>query len=603
MYEIQAGKTTVAMKNVGYAKRGYHYVKDYGMTKLYRKAQERLQRDGLEKGYQDWLAEQRPAKSELMLQREHRFAYRPLISVIVPLYRTRELYLRQMIESVLNQTYGNLELCLADGSGGDTSVGRVVQGYARQDKRVRYRKLPDNRGISENTNAALDMARGEYLAFLDHDDTLEDFALFEIVKYLQEYPDTDMLYTDEDKMSGDSASFFQPHFKPDFNPALLRSNNYICHLLVVKKELADCAGRFCSRFDGSQDYDFILRCSERAGRIGHIPRILYHWRCHEDSTASNPESKAYAYKAGKRAVEEHLERLHIRASVEQTDSPGFYRVNYELESVPKVCIVLLDVPGLKTFGRFLRAVNRSRSYANLEVLALLEAPEKNKLILNFLKQHRQIPIKVVYCNSACNKFVTFSRLAGNLDSEYLLFMGSRLEKISRGFVETFLGSAMRPQTGAVGGRVYGSDRRLRYGAKILGLNGFAGDAFAGLKLGYSGYFHKAVLQQNFHAVSDRAMMVRKEYFLRVGGFSEDVEDRMKDVDLCLKLEGIGLKNIYEPGIVLITRERAVSRKKTARQAQAFGKKWSGILSEPDGCYNSNLSLEHTDYRIAGFRKK
>ena len=591
------------MRKVGYAKRGYHYVKSYGVAKLYRKVQERLHRNRLEKDYQDWMFRNRPAESEKELQREHAFAWQPLISIAVPVYRTPELFLREMIESVLRQTYGNLELCLADGSGEDTSVQTIVQEYMQQDGRIRYEKLSKNLGISGNTNAALALASGDYLALLDHDDVLEEHALFEIVRWLQEHPDADMLYTDEDKMTFDSSTYFQPHFKPDFNLDLLRSNNYICHFLVVKKELVEKAGAYREEYDGAQDYDFILRCSENAIQIGHIPKVLYHWRSHTASTATNPESKMYAYEAGRRAILAHLKRQGVEASVEMMDNLGFFRVNYALVSVPKVSIVLLDVPSIAVLRRFVKAVSANRTYANLEILFLFEDQDKNKLILNFIKEHRQIPIKVVYCISACNKFVTFSRLAEKLDSDYLIFAESRVEKVSRGWIETLLGNAMRTDAGAVGGRVYDNNRRLKHGAKVLGLNGSAGDVFAGLKLGYSGYFHKAALQQNFHAVSGKAMMVSREHFLKAGGFSEDVEDRMKDVDLCLKLEQLGLRNIYDPGVILVEQKYRARRRRVLKAAVGFEKKWRHLLLSPDKYYNCNLSLDDADCRIQDYELK
>ncbi len=588
------------MKNVSYAKRGYQYVKSYGVKRLSRKVQERLYRNRLEKGYQDWMLRNRPADSEKELQRAHRFEYAPCISVVVPAYRTQEEYLREMIESVLSQTYQNLELCIADGSGEEDSVRSVVESYRRKDSRIRYEKLSENRGISGNTNAALALASGEYVALLDHDDVLEEHALFEVVKWLSMHPGTDLLYSDEDKLTFDSSTYFQPHFKPDFNPELLRSNNYICHLLVVKRSLLEKVGRYHEEFDGAQDYDFILRCTEQAEEIGHIPKILYHWRSHPASTAADPESKAYAYEAGRRAVECHLERLGLVGTVEKMENPGFYRTVYELSSLPKVSIIVLDVPRMGVLRKFVKTVSRNQTYGNLELLLLLEESEKNKIILNFIKEHRQIPIKVVYCTSACNKFVTFSRLAEKLDSEYFLFMESRIERISRGWLELFLGNVQHAGTGAVGGRIYDNNRRLKHGVRILGLNGQIGDAFAGLPMGYTGYFHKVVLQQNSHAVSGKAMMIRKNYFLEVGGFSEDVEDRMKDVDLCLKLECIGLHNIYDPGIVL-TEQKYANRKRSVRRAAAFEKKWKELLQKPDRYYNPNLSLEDTKYRIQELR--
>lgn len=590
------------MKNVNYAKRGYHYVKSYGVTQLRRKVQERLYRNSLERGYQNWMIKQRPAPGEKELQREHQFLREPLLSVVVPLYRTLEPYFREMAESVLAQTYQKLELCLADGSGEDETVRMAAQEYVSRDPRVRYEKLAGNLGISGNTNEALKMASGDYVVLLDHDDLLEEHALFEVVKWLSEHPDTEMLYTDEDKVTFDSGTYFQPHLKPDFNLDLLRSNNYICHMLVVSRALLHRVGMYREEFDGAQDYDFILRCAEQALVIGHIPKILYHWRCHESSTAANPESKAYAYAAGQRALKEHLVRMGIGGAVEALKNPGFYRVNYTPDPTKKISIVLLDSPDFAVFKRFMRVVASGQNYGNLEILLLLDTPEKNKLILNFIKEHRQMPIKVVYCTSACNKFVTFSRLAEKLDSDYLLFMESRIEKAGREFLEILLGCAQRADAGAVGGRVYDGNRKLKYGAKILGLLGLAGDAFAGLPFGYGGYFHKAVLQQNYHAVSGKFMMIDRSRFLDAGGFSEDVEDRMKDVDLCLKLERLGFRNIYEPGAFLIEQKRRIRKRKT-RRAPVFEKKWKELLETPDRYYNSNLSLEDTSCRIRGLRRR
>ncbi len=594
-------KKVVFSSGPDYAKRGYHYVKNYGVPKLYRKARERLSRDALERDYQEWMLAERPADSEKELQREHHFPWEPLISIVVPTYCPEEVFLREMIESVLKQTYGKLELCIADGGGETDFTEQIIRGYMKQDDRIRYRKLPENLGISGNTNEAVAMAEGDFLAFLDHDDLLEEHALFEIVRWLQEHPSAELIYTDEDKVAADSGMFFHPHLKPDFNLELLRSNNYICHFLVVRRELLQRVGFFRPEYDGAQDYDLVLRCAEQTGEIGHVPRVLYHWRSHRASTSADPSCKDYTRLAGRHALEAHLERMGLAAQVEDLDDPGFYRVSYELQSVPKVCVVLLDVPNLNTLKRFVKAIQANRTYANFEILALIDASEKNKLIGNFVKEHRQTPIKVVYCTSACNKFVTFSRLAEKLDSEYLLFLESRTERISRGFLETFLGNAERPEVGAVGGRVYDSAGRLKCGAKVLGLDGLAGDAFAGLRMGYTGYFHKTILRQNFHAVSGEAMMVRREYFLKAGGFSEDVEDRMKDVDLCLKLERMGLQNVYEPGVLLIEQKYRTRKRKAARPAAAFEKKWKELLLEPDKYYNENLSLEAHDFRVREFR--
>ena len=327
--------------HAGLAQRGYQYVKAYGMGKLYRKAREHFGRNALERGYQEWMILNRPSESEKELQREHHFVQEPLISIVVPIYRTPEVFLREMIESVLNQTYGKLELCLADGSGEDDTAGTVICEYVEKDPRVRYQKLGSNLGIAGNTNAAVNMAEGEYVALLDHDDLLEEHALFEIVKWLQNHPETDMVYTDEDKVTFDSKTYFKPHFKPDFNRELLRSNNYICHLLTVKKDLLMEAGLYKEEFDGAQDYDYILRCAEKTDSIYHIPKILYHWRCHENSTSENPDSKLYAFKAGKKALEDHIKRKKIDAKVEEGPYHGTYHIIYGYSKTMPITIIVV----------------------------------------------------------------------------------------------------------------------------------------------------------------------------------------------------------------------------------------------------------------------
>jgi len=288
--------------------RGLRYIRQYGPAQLYIKIKERRDRNRAEAGYDRWLRNQLPDGAEDAKQRAAAFEAMPCISVLVPAYETPEPFLRQMIESVLSQSYSHLELCIADGSPGD-GVQKIVESYGEKDSRIRYQRLSENRGISENTNEALAMATGEYIGLLDHDDLLLPGALFEVVKALNEAGGADAVYTDEDKVNMDLTHHFQPHFKPDFNLEYLRSNNYICHFFVVKRELACQVGGFQREFDGAQDHDFIFRCTEQAGKVLHIPKVLYSWRCHEASTASNPESKRYAYEAGKRAVAAHLKRM------------------------------------------------------------------------------------------------------------------------------------------------------------------------------------------------------------------------------------------------------------------------------------------------------
>ena len=292
-----------------YAKKGLRYWKSQGSAAMVGKVVSKVKTASTrEIPYQKWIVRHLPGSKELEKQRRTKFEYQPKISIVVPLYKTPEKYLRQLVDTVKAQTYPNWELCLSDGSGADSPIRKLLESLASSDERIKVIFHEKPLQISENTNAGIEAATGDYIAFADHDDELTPHALFQCVKALNENRDIRILYSDEDKMSMDGHKFFQPHFKPDYNPDLLCTVNYICHLFVVDREIISQVGMLRKEFDGAQDYDFIFRCVEtvKPEQIYHIPRILYHWRCHEDSTAENPESKTYAFEAGKRAIEEHI---------------------------------------------------------------------------------------------------------------------------------------------------------------------------------------------------------------------------------------------------------------------------------------------------------
>ena len=478
-------------KLTGLCGRGLRFVRRHGMLSLYRKVKERRDRNRAERDYESWLLAQLPGEEETKRQRETEFAFAPLVSILVPAYETPEPFLRQLMDSVLNQSYGRLELCIADGSPSDR-VERIAQGYARRDSRVRYRKLSENLGISGNTNAALELASGEYVGLLDHDDLLLPGALFEIVRALNDGEPADAVYTDEDKLDPERNRHFQPHFKPDFNPEYLRSNNYICHFFLVKREIALEAGGFREEFDGAQDHDFILRCTENARRVVHVPKILYSWRCHAASTAANPESKLYAYEAGKRAVAAHLERTGRSGQVLDTENYGFFRVRY---------------PG-----------------------------SSELLIKSFENFDGQTGINVVYYDKACNNSVTISG-----EEDYVLFTCVRKAKVNAGFFSELLACCGRPETGMACARVYGKDRRLRGGVRMAGVRDPFSKGLEGLKAGYTGYFHRAVLQQELEGPTD-CFLIRREL---LGDRRE-----ISLPELCARLKKEGYPIYYEPWAVM-----------------------------------------------------
>lgn len=353
-----------------YAKKGLRYWKSQGSAAMVGKVVSKVKTASTrEIPYQKWIVRHLPGSKELEKQRRTKFEYQPKISIVVPLYKTPEKYLRQLVDTVKAQTYPNWELCLSDGSGADSPIRKLLDSLASSDERIKVIFHEKPLQISENTNAGIEAATGDYIAFADHDDELTPHALFQCVKALNENRDIRILYSDEDKMSMDGHKFFQPHFKPDYNPDLLCTVNYICHLFVVDREIISQVGMLRKEFDGAQDYDFIFRCVEtvKPEQIYHIPRILYHWRCHEDSTAENPESKTYAFEAGKRAIEEHYKRTGINAEVLQGEFLGLYRTRFIRDHDPLISIIIPNKDHIEDLKRCMDSIDKKIHISELRI--------------------------------------------------------------------------------------------------------------------------------------------------------------------------------------------------------------------------------------------
>lgn len=510
-------------------KKGVNYLSQYGVKQFGAKLVGQLQREGID--YEAYKKEHEPDEKKLIEQREVTFTYNPVISIVVPLYKTPEMFLRTMIESVLNQTYKYIELCIADGSGAkDSQTEEIVNSYKQLDGRVKYVKLSENLGISENTNEALRLAKGHYIGLLDHDDFLAPNAVFEVVKLInKENPDA--IYTDEDKTTTNGERFFEPHFKPDFDLDLLRSNNYICHFFVVKKEIADRTGGFRKEFDGSQDYDFIFRCLELSKVIRHIPKILYHWRVHSNSVADNPASKMYAYDAGKRAIEAHLDRLHIDAIVTNSANLGYYRVQYIMTEEPLVSIVIRDMNESANFKKAVKTIAEHTSYTNYEII----------------------------------KEAQLFRAKG----EYVLFYNADLIPLNKDWLTELTSHCIRREVGIVGGKIYKGNeiydagilineknetkKLLWAGKHAVTKEGFADgeiikktSMFSKLARWNQGYFCKAIIQQQTDAVSSLCMMMKKSLYFENNGFNRALEKGFVSIDFCLKAKKAGLKIVFDP---------------------------------------------------------
>lgn len=583
-------------------KKGVLYLRHFGISGFWVKLTERFEESDVD--YQEWLKSHSLTEEERRAQRERSWDNPVKISVVVPLYQTPEVYLRQMIESVLNQTYPHLELCIADGSPEPAATRAVVESYAGKDSRVRYQVLESNRGISGNTNAAIEMAEGEYLALFDHDDLLAEDALYEVAKAIEEGK-PDLIYTDEDKVTEDLSEYFQPHFKPDFSPDLLRSNNYICHLLVVKKSLAREVGGLDGGFDGAQDHDFIFRCTERAERIVHIPRILYHWRIHRASTADNPISKGYAFEAGKRAVRAHLERTGLQGEVSALKDLGFYRVTYRVQENPLVSIVIPNKDEKETLERCLESIWSLSTYQNYEIILV----ENNSATEEILEYYRSIDgkkkVRVVYWEQEFNYSAINNFGVSQAKGDYVICLNNDISVITPGWIEELLGNCQRPEVGIVGARLYFPDNTIQHAGIVLGIGGVAGSMFVGMARKRTGYMHKAVIQQDLSAVTAACMMIRRDVFEKVGGFTEELRVAFNDVDLCLKVREAGYLVVYNPDAELYHYESKTrgaedteeKRRRFQMEIEYMRSHWMKYLKEGDPYYNKNLSLKQWDYSI------
>ncbi|NLG05299.1 MAG: glycosyltransferase [Clostridia bacterium] len=445
--------------------RGLHYLKRNGFKQAFFKAKERIDRDIQEENYEEWLQNNLPTQAELEQQRMHVFPHRYKISILVPAYETNLVFLKEMILSVMGQSYDNWELCIADGSESDRVKNCVMDMVGKCadlccNSKIKYQKLDKNYGISVNSNKALEMSTGDYVGLLDHDDLLTKDALYEIVKALQDGVQIVngirenkilALYSDEDKINQDGSEYFDYHRKPDFNPDLLRTNNYICHFFVVERNIAVKVGGFRTEYNGAQDHDFIFRCIESASKsqIIHINKVLYHWRAHELSTADNPESKLYAYEAGKHAIEAHLERMGLEGEVIYTPHLGFFRVKYK-----------------QAEGRVMTITKKMWDAMNSADIALLS-------------------------------------------EEYIMILNSNLRPLTPNWQAELLSHLVRSEVGAVGGKLYTRKNTIESAGYSKNEDGKLIPNFRGMNRYYSGYMHRACLQQEVDGLSLDCMMIKK----------------------------------------------------------------------------------------------
>lgn len=578
------------------------------MLKIYKKIfkytpQEKFDLEENE-NYQKWIEKYEPKYDELEKQRETTFEYMPKISIVVPMYNTPEKYFKELLESITEQTYENWELCLADGSPEKAEyLEDLIQPLG---DKIKYKLLSENKGISGNSNEALKLATGDFIALLDHDDIIPKFALYEIVKTINENPDVDFIYTDEDKILEENEKRISPHFKQDYAIDTLRSYNYICHFSIFKKELMDKLGGFNSKFDGSQDYDLILRATEQAKHIVHIPKILYNWRISSTSVASGAAAKPYAYEAAKRAILASIERHGIQgAKVEDSRIIGLYKVTYPVKGEPKISIIIPNKDHKKDLKRCIKSILKS-TYKNYEII-IVENNSKEKNIFKYYKKLEKNPnIKIEKCEMSIFNYSKLNNYgASKANGEYFVFLNNDTKIITNNWLETIISNCQREEIGAIGAKLIYKNKRIQHAGVVLNLTGTAGHVNWNEKENNPGYFGRIMIQQNVSAVTGALLGVSKKNFDQVNGFDETFPIAYNDVDFCLKIQDIGKLITYNPYIEAYHYESQSrgyedteeKQKRLKKEENKLKKKWKKYFDVTDKYYSPNLRTDVPNMRI------
>ena len=558
-----------------------------------------------------------PGAEEREAQRREVFANPVTISILTPLYNTPERFLRDMIESVVQQTYPNWQLCLADGSDREHAyVEKVVKEYANADSRIVYQRLEQNLGISGNTNACLSLAEGTYIGLLDHDDILHPEVLYDYVKVIN-VEGADYLYCDETTFSGDSIDhMLTMHFKPDYAIDNLRANNYICHFSVFHRDLLQGEELFRSKFDGSQDHDMILRLTDRAKKIVHVPKLLYYWRSHAGSTAQDIGAKSYAIEAARGAVADHLRRHGFR-HFKITSTRAFetiFKISYEILGDPKISIVIPNKDHTQDLRRCIDSIFAKTTYENVEVV-VVENGSLTPEIFRYYEELKQKPyadcVKVVTCQRAEGEAFNFSRVVNfgvsQTSGDFLVLLNNDVEIITVNWLEELLMYAQRQDVGAVGGKLYFPDRTIQHAGVILGLGAHrtAGHAHYGMSRQNLGYMGRLCYAQDMSAVTGACLMVAKAKFEEVGGFDPSFAVSLNDVDFCLKLRAKNYLNVFTPFCEAYHYESASrgddltgeNARRYNEESAHFRKRYKEVLQKGDPYYNPNFTLDKSDFSL------
>lgn len=649
----------------------WEYFQKHGLHALFKKSIRKIQNIQDDYDYNEWYKKVRITDEELAKQRESAadFAMQPTFSIVIPVYATPEKFLRRMLDSIREQTYPKFEVCLVDATPyakiqHDPAQGRtpqeVLAEYAAADSRFRYETLAENLGIAENTNAAIRMATGDFIVLADHDDELEPQALYECVRAINAHPDVQVLYSDEDKVDFEDIYYFEPHFKTDFNPDLLRSVNYICHLFVARRSLLDAIAETAadgqkiyerSAYDGAQDYDLILRATEKAqameqarlasfanasagnavtnpqpsiaaaldpldqallrqGRftssnIIHIPMVLYHWRAHQASTAQHPEAKLYAFEAGARAVYDHCKRIGLPVKkVEQGITYGFYHPIYENQQ-PLISVVIPNKDHSADLDKAITSLSAG-NYKNLEFIIVENNSDQAETWAYYETLPKRFPnVKVVKWDGPFNYSAINNYGVQFTHGQYLLFLNNDIEEIDADSIDEMIGYVQREDVGICGARLLYPDEDIQHAGVIMGMGGIAGAAFVRTHDSDLSYMHRAKCIQDYSCVTAACLLTKRSLFDEVGGFTEKLAVAFNDVDYCMKVRALGKLVVYNPYAKFYhyeskSRGMEDTPEKLARfhsEILTFGTTWKDILRDGDPYYSPALTFRKANFAL------
>ncbi len=562
----------------------------------------------VETTYERWQKqnEPRPADYQRMRDSLQMLASQPLISIIVPTYNTPEIFLREAIDSVINQIYPHWELCIADDASSEPHVKAVLEEYSSKDQRIKVVFRTENGHISRSSNSAIELATGEYIALLDHDDLLRPEALYEVAFLLNQHPAADMIYSDEDKLD-EMGQRRDPFFKPDWCPDSFLGRMYTCHLGIYRRSIINEIGGFRVGYEGSQDYDLVLRFTEKTDQIFHIPKILYHWRIHQESAASGAAAKPYAYTAAKKALADALRRRGEPGVIHDVPNyMGHYSVRYHLNQPERVSIIIPTRDLGEDLNKCLKSIFSQSTYPDYEVILIdngSSEPYTAEVIQNWIAREPErfscYPLNIPFNYSKLNNYGV-SKATGN----YLLFLNNDTEVITSDWIEAMVEQAQRPKIGAVGALLLYPDDTIQHAGIVMGLGALAGHAFSHFPATSPGYFGQLLTPHNYSAVTAACLMCRRDVFEAVNGFDEDLAVALNDVDLCLRISEQGYRNISLPHAVLYHYESksrgfedsAEKQARFSKECDYMKQRWKEIYQN-DPCYNIHLSREHCDYRM------